>query len=444
MNEKLSDALARRLAAYSAAAGVTLAVAPAADGQIVYHDLDPDVVITHSDDTFWFDVDGDDRDDLIFIRTRGTLWTIDPMFGTGGVGRTSVLRIKFQAPQSLYDHNGVLGYDAPEFANPDIGGASRLSVGDAIGPLLPGQGFYPHAIAASASFAYNYYPFVGQEGYAGFRFLAGDGQLHYGWMRVAAANGAWTGTLYEYAYESRPNTPIRAGSMVALDGTVNQTTFPPEGGTLTYTFTVYNAAASPVPLDLSVKVRQGGVAVLTRLLGSGTIPAGGTVTRAVSVRVPAAASGEYRVTFQVGDFEGDVVHAAETFTITKEPSSAAIGAVTDGSNAFTVEVLPSDLFAGATAWAAAAAPATHALSAPVPNPSTGRAAFTLEVAETQAVRVEVLDALGRHVATLHDGPLAAGAAHRLTLDGSSLPTGVYAVRAVGETFSDARTLTLTR
>jgi hypothetical protein len=42
--------------------------------------------------------------------------------------------------------------------------------------------------------------------------------------------------------------------------------------------------------------------------------------------------------------------------------------------------------------------------------------------------VEVFDALGRRVAILHDGPLAAGA-HTLELDAASLPPGHYIVRA---------------
>jgi hypothetical protein len=89
-------------------------------------------------------------------------------------------------------------------------------------------------------------------------------------------------------------------------------------------------------------------------------------------------------------------------------------------------------------------PRTHDLSPIRPNPSSGRAELTLEVAEAQVVRVEVLDALGRRVAVLHDGPLSAGVAHAFVLDGPSLPAGVYAVRVVGETFADVRTLTRVR
>ena len=37
-----------------------------------------------------------------------------------------------------------------------------------------------------------------------------------------------------------------------------------------------------------------------------------------------------------------------------------------------------------------------------------------------------------------------GRSAEIRADGSSLPSGVYAVRAVGETFADVRTLTLTQ
>src|SRR5690606_9280607 len=117
----------------------------------------------------------------------------------------------------------------------------------------------------------------------------------------------------------------------------------------------------------------------------------------------------------------------------KERSAAADGAA--GS-----------FFGGAPASAGIGAEtaATHTLSAPRPNPTTGRAEVTLSVAEGQAVTVAVYDALGRRVSLLHDGPMAGGTEHRLTFDGSGLPSGVYVVRAVGEAFSDARVLSLTQ
>ncbi|HYE94803.1 MAG TPA: T9SS type A sorting domain-containing protein [Rubricoccaceae bacterium] len=86
-------------------------------------------------------------------------------------------------------------------------------------------------------------------------------------------------------------------------------------------------------------------------------------------------------------------------------------------------------------------PSSFALSAVYPNPFNPQARFTLVVAEAQPVLVEVYDALGRRVATLHEGPLAAGT-HTFTLDGSGLPSGAYFVRATGQGVTATRTAVL--
>ncbi len=74
------------------------------------------------------------------------------------------------------------------------------------------------------------------------------------------------------------------------------------------------------------------------------------------------------------------------------------------------------------------------LSAPFPNPVRGRASLALALEQPQDVRVEVFDTLGRRVAGLQDGPLAAGD-HTLALDAAGLPSGLYVVRAVGDAFA---------
>ena len=75
------------------------------------------------------------------------------------------------------------------------------------------------------------------------------------------------------------------------------------------------------------------------------------------------------------------------------------------------------------------------------NPFRVQTTLTLTVDQTQALQVAAYDVTGRRVATLFDGTLGAGTAHVLTLHGSGLPAGVYAVRATGETFSVTRSVT---
>jgi hypothetical protein len=52
-----------------------------------------------------------------------------------------------------------------------------------------------------------------ESAYAGLQFQI-EGQTHYGWVRlgapIAGLNGGW---IYEYAYETRPDTPILAGAV---------------------------------------------------------------------------------------------------------------------------------------------------------------------------------------------------------------------------------------
>lgn len=98
---------------------------------------------------------------------------------------------------------------------------------------------------------------------------------------------------------------------------------------------------------------------------------------------------------------------------------------------------------GATSTEGAATATAFDLGAARPNPFTARTELTLSTAAPQAVRVEVFDVLGRRVARLHEGPLAAGT-HRLALDASALPGGLYVVRAVGEAFRATRRVTLAR
>jgi hypothetical protein len=92
--------------------------------------------------------------------------------------------------------------------------------------------------------------------------------------------------------------------------------------------------------------------------------------------------------------------------------------------------------------AGAETPGTYALSAAYPNPFNPQTRFELAVRQQQHVVVSVYDALGRQVATLFEGQVAAGEARTLTFDAGSLPSGMYMIRAVGETFQEARRVTL--
>jgi hypothetical protein len=106
----------------------------------------------------------------------------------------------------------------------------------------------------------------------------------------------------------------------------------------------------------------------------------------------------------------------------------------DGTSAPSDEVEVAVELAGAYALAA------------YPNPVAAGQRATIDVTAREAQRVEVAlyDVLGRRVAVLFDGEVAASATERLRLPVRGLASGVYVVRAVGERFTATRRVTVVR
>jgi len=84
-----------------------------------------------------------------------------------------------------------------------------------------------------------------------------------------------------------------------------------------------------------------------------------------------------------------------------------------------------------------------ALGAPFPSPAAGDSAVRVALERAQAVRLVVVDVLGREVARVLDGPLAAGD-HRVRLPTALFAPGLYVVRLDGAGWTATRTLAVAR
>lgn len=82
------------------------------------------------------------------------------------------------------------------------------------------------------------------------------------------------------------------------------------------------------------------------------------------------------------------------------------------------------------------------LSAPAPNPTTGTVTLEFGVKEATEVTVSVYNVLGQCVKTLHQGTPQADQMRDVTVDASSLSSGVYLVRL--EADGQTQRLTVTR
>ena len=83
------------------------------------------------------------------------------------------------------------------------------------------------------------------------------------------------------------------------------------------------------------------------------------------------------------------------------------------------------------------------LLAPVPNPVRERATVAFVLPEPADVRLDLVDALGRRVATLAQGRHAAGR-HEVAIDGLGLPAGVYVLRLVAGGAAQTRRVVVAR
>lgn len=82
------------------------------------------------------------------------------------------------------------------------------------------------------------------------------------------------------------------------------------------------------------------------------------------------------------------------------------------------------------------------LGSAYPNPFNPQTQFTLTLATTQQVRVEVFNLLGAHVLTLANQELQANQRYTFTFDASHLANGIYLVQTVGESFRAVQSVTL--
>ncbi len=121
---------------------------------------------------------------------------------------------------------------------------------------------------------------------------------------------------------------------------------------------------------------------------------------------------------------------------------------TDSGSAFSRDdVTPAGEYALGYTMAVASEDGARAeaasLSAPFPNPARAAAALTLTLTDAADATVEVFDVLGRRVAVLVEGPLAAGT-HTLRLDARALAPGAYVVRATAGGLAATRRVTVVR
>lgn len=172
-----------RLSSYVATAGLgAFGAVQNVDGAIVYTDV-PDVTITQGQGPIYINLDNAGQNEFAIAAFLSSV-------------RVNPYNIGAQASKTLTS----VSYYVNSFA-----------AGSSIGP---GAAESSGARFAGRQVGPDFYNFVGTDKYVGLKWDIGGGNVNYGWARVdvSAANQG-TATLFSYAYESTPNTPITAGAI---------------------------------------------------------------------------------------------------------------------------------------------------------------------------------------------------------------------------------------
>jgi len=88
-------------------------------------------------------------------------------------------------------------------------------------------------------------------------------------------------------------------------------------------------------------------------------------------------------------------------------------------------------------------PIEYALAQNYPNPFNPTTTIRFATPENGVVKIQVYDLLGKVVATLHDGKLAAGH-HQFTFSGASVPSGIYFYRVESANFNSVKKMMLVK
>jgi hypothetical protein len=168
-------------------------------------------------------------------------------------------------------------------------------------------------------------------------------------------------------------------------------------------------------------------------------PTGGAFSNQFDVALPngweLSLSNERYVSRDGEQFEGTGVPP----DVLEVPSEAALDAGRDN----VLERALAELAALPTAGEPdAALPAELRLDAAYPNPFAATTSLAFHLPDAGAVTAEVFDLLGRRVAQPLDRAALAAGQHTVTLDGATLPSGVYLVRL--QTATTTRTRRVTR
>jgi hypothetical protein len=306
----------------------------------------------------------------------------------------------------------------PTVANPSTGTYVPRGINEAVRVLSPWQGVFAEQATSTGAVTVAYDP---------------NAIVPTSTVSLVGRSGSAAGVTFTLSGETSTGVPVgdEAAIVRLVDGA--SLGWDLDDATKLVPPTAEFALVAPVGTRGDLPVRQAVLSLPPDASTPVVVPITFTATHAGTYTLTAAVTGlpeswtsvlSDLVTGTVASFNSPYTFTSEAtgwterFTLTLRPGGATAG-----------EPLPS---------------AVRTLSAPTPNPSSGRARLVLRLPTPEHVTATVVDAIGRTVQTVYDGEAGAEADVALDVDATRLAPGVYVVRVQGITFADVRRLTVVR
>jgi len=218
----------QKLKAYSLFSTAFLFNGPSGFSQVVYVDIDPDIILDTPGEQFTLDIDGNGTDDISFFNSSFDFYIVTPWWSYW-----TRQDLVVYLPDEKLDLAGLkhyVYYWSQNFYYPYALSNSEiisddLQFNDASFQLLAERTFYNAGEGTNHCFNcywYNYFTDESVNKYLGFKLKDDGGDFHYGWMRCDVLDEGRTMIIKDYAYELTPDNPIVAGDTAHYVGLLTQ------------------------------------------------------------------------------------------------------------------------------------------------------------------------------------------------------------------------------
>jgi len=226
--------LTMQLAEYSVLAGSFLVANNTVNGQVIYTDIEPDIVLDGANPALYIDMDNDETDDVFLTRIESIYYNDS----WGNIESYSIHLIMFGADPIGLDKSVAAMYvhscEACGVYNFAYAFNDTMEIDNSMPEVFPIDEIDWHGWGQMASkFRFiSYYGEIGvwhlQPGfwrdpdvmdsvrYLGIRFDDTEGCRHYGWIRCVVADSVSRMIVQGYAYEATCDKPIMAGDTVGF------------------------------------------------------------------------------------------------------------------------------------------------------------------------------------------------------------------------------------